>query len=145
MSTLFWYQILIALFQFPFFWIAAGTIFAVLCLAQGRKIKKALFSFLFTFATIVTCCGSAWTGGMLGKEKIFSCLAEAQGVAESLAAVIGCGILEYVIACAIWFVALLVMGFFLLLLSRADNQSWMSDASEETEANFSFDTKGKIP
>ncbi|MFA6522412.1 MAG: hypothetical protein WCT24_02375 [Patescibacteria group bacterium] len=139
MSNLFGYLALISLFWFPFFWMIAGTIFAIICIAQGRKIKKALFSLLLTFAAFVMAIGAAWTGSIFGRGKIETCLLEARGFAESLAAVIGCGVLEFLLAALFWLAMLIMIGFLLLALCRAENQSWMSDEPEEKEAKLTFD------
>ncbi|MBU0614230.1 hypothetical protein KJ766_03035 [Patescibacteria group bacterium] len=132
--------ILIAAVWFPVFWIIGGTLFAITAAMQSVKVKKAMFSLLFTFASIVFAVGAAGSGYVFGREKIDVCLTSANDFFASLAAVVGCGVLEFFLAALFWLAGLLIVGFILLYLCRAENQSWMdSDKHSKSETVLTFD------
>ncbi len=131
--------ILIAAVWFPVFWIIGGTLFAIISVVQGVKVKKATFSLLFTFGSLVFAIGASGSGYVFGKSKIDVCLSSANDFFGSLAAVVGCGVLEFFIAAAFWFAGLILVGFVLLYLCRAENQSWIDshgDAQKDSELSF---------
>lgn len=115
----------IAAVLFLLYWIIGGVIFATIAVTQVIKLKKTRFSVLFTMLSVVCALAASRTGLFLAQDSVQPCLAEAGDRLERFSAILACGILEITLAGTIWFIALIGFGLLLLLLSRAENQSWI--------------------
>jgi hypothetical protein len=126
MPELMAYTLIISVLWFVIFWILGGVFFAVVSLARTVKLRKARFSCLFTILSGVAAYGAAQTGMRLGAKRIRFCLGEADGsIVDVLSAIFGCGILEMLAAGAAWFFGLVILGFVVLYICRAQNDSWV--------------------
>lgn len=124
-TQFFGYTILITIFWFILYWIFGGVFFYAITLLRVEKLRKAQFSCLFTFASLLAGFGAARMGLILGQSSIRACIEPGQDVFGRLASIIVCGILELVATGLLWFIILIIIGFIILLLSRSENQSWI--------------------
>ncbi len=134
------HQLLIAAVWFPLYWLFGGVFFAVVTIARVVKLRRGRFSCLFTLLTIGFSYGAAYTGLAFSRERVDACLIEAVGFFDTIAAVFACGILEILAAGALWFSLLLVCGFAVLILSKAENQSWVDSKQgfEDKDEGFIY-------
>ncbi len=136
MPELLGYTIMIAVLWFLIFWILGGVFFAIVTLARVTKLRKARFSCLFTLLSMSFAYGAAYSGMYFGAKRIRFCLHEASAFVDVLAAIFGCGILEMIASGGLWFIGLLACGFVVLIVSRAENQSWVDNDIQEQEPVF---------
>lgn len=134
------YQLIIAAFWFPIYWILGGVVFATIAFLSVLKLRKVRFSCLFTIATLLSAYGASYLGMQMGEREISSCLLTADSFLDKLSSIIGCGIFSLFIAGAIGFAVLIGVGAIILFISRAANQSWIdSDEGVREEQNLMFD------
>jgi len=136
------YAFLVAAVWFPMFWIFGGVFFAIVAMMRVSKIRRARFSCLYTLLTAAFAYGAGYSGLLLGEARVAVCLQEAHGIFDTLAAVFGCAIFEILATGAVWFLLLLITGFFAMYLSKADNQSWVdsgADGEDEYDRMVTFD------
>ena len=122
---LFEHSLLIAGMWFLLYWVFGGVFFAAITILRVIKLRRGRFSCLFTILTAGFAYGAAYSGLAFGEMRIEACVRQANGFFETIAAVFGCGILEIMTAGLLWFLLLLVCGFAILMISRAENQSWV--------------------
>lgn len=134
------YQLIIAAFWFPIYWIFGGVAFATVTFLSVMKLRKVRFSCLFTIASLASAYGASYLGMRMGEAEINTCLASANSYLDKLSSIIGCGIFSLFVAGAIGFAVLLGAGFIILFISRASNQSWVdSDEGVREKQNLMFD------
>jgi hypothetical protein len=133
------YKFIIALFWFILFWIFGGVFFAAVGIMRVIKLRKARFSCLFTILSAVCAYAAAHTGVWWARKEIKECIAQTHDVFGKMASVVACGIFEEALAAVIWFTVLILGGFILLYLTRAENQSWLDsdEGIEEDPSVFS--------
>lgn len=129
-----------AITLFIFYWVIGGALFAAIAYIRTAKLRTARFSTLFTLTALAVTYGASRAAYHFGKETIDSCSAEAISFADRFMAVFGCGVLEFTLVSIIGFAVLFVAGLFFLLISRAENQSWIDhEALGEDQEELSFD------
>lgn len=140
MTETFWFVAIISAFWFPVYWFVGGVFFAVMALFRMTKMRKARFSCLFTITSIITAIGASYGGIRLGEGQVEACAEPNLNFLDMLSSVIGCGILELSIAGLIGFGALIMIGLFLMLITKASNQSWIdSNMGLDKEEELTFD------
>jgi hypothetical protein len=134
MSGILSFTIIIAIFWFILYWVLGGVAFSILAMVRLAKMRKTRFSCLFTLTAAACALGASRTGLLLARNNVRTCLEGVDDRFERLASVIACGILEEVAAGIIWFLLLLLIGTVIMVLARADNQSWIdTDHDLDTE------------
>ena len=116
---------------FLLYWLVGGVFFAIVSLFRASKIRKAQFSCLFTLSSLLGAVAASFVGIQIGGQAIDQCLRQTEGYFASLAAVISCGVLPLTFATLIGLLLLLVVGLFLLFVSRSKNQSWVDERAPE--------------
>ena len=114
----------LAVFLFLIFWMLAGVLFAVIAFSQSLRVEKARFGCFFTLAAAGAAYGAAWSGLYVGADSVKGCVEHTRTVWERLFLIYGCAVLEISFAALVWFLALLIAGVCLLLLSRTAGKSW---------------------
>jgi hypothetical protein len=117
--------VLLSVFWVPLYWVIGGTIFAIIGFMSRMKVRKALFSFLFSLLALILAIGSAYGGVFWSTAAGTGCIARQEGLLDQISGVIACGLLEISLAGVGGFALLLVLGLMTLFLCRARNQSWV--------------------
>ncbi len=142
---MFEHTLLIAGVWFPLYWVFGGVFFATITIFRVIKLRRGRFSCLFTILTAGFAYGAAYSGLALSRVRVEMCLRKAHGFFDTIAAVFACGILEILAAGLLWFLLLLVCGFIILIISKADNQSWVDSkkglGDEEDELMYFDEVK----
>lgn len=134
------FTFLVGAFWFPIYWIFGSVIFAMITFLKVIKLRKVRFSCLFTLLSLGLAYGAGYSGMVLGHSEITICLAEADGFVDQISGVIGCGILSFFLAGVVGFGLLVALGFLVLIVSRATNQSWVdTDEGVREETDLIFD------
>ncbi len=120
--------ILVSLLWIPLYWVIGGTIFAIIGFLSRMKVRKALFSFLFSLLALVLAILSAYGGVFWSSIAGVGCIARQEGLLDQISGVIACGLLEISLAGIGGFTLLVLLGFVLLFLCRAKNQSWVDSS-----------------
>ncbi|MBT4857211.1 hypothetical protein HON52_03420 [Candidatus Uhrbacteria bacterium] len=121
----------LSIILFFLYWLAGGVFFAIITLFRSSKVRKAQFSCLFTLASVAVAVTAVIFGTNLGGRAIGQCLRESDGYFSSLAAVISCGVLPITFSALIGFAVLIILGAFLLFISRSRNQSWVDERAPD--------------
>lgn len=114
---------MLAFAWFIIFWVLGGAMFAVVALTRFLKIKKAMFSCLFTFASVVAAYGAAATGLLMGETKILVCLDGVDNFFGAVQAIFRCGAREIVLSGGAWFALLVLLSILLMLFSQREGKS----------------------
>lgn len=140
MTETMWFAAIIGAFWFPVYWVFGGVLFAIISLFRMTKMRKAQFSCLFSLSSIFIAFGAGYGGVKLGEGQVQACIEPNITFFDTLSAVIGCGVLEIFAAGAIGFGALILVGLFLMIITKARNQSWMdSDMGLNDNDELTFD------
>jgi hypothetical protein len=129
--------ILLTIFWTPVYWVIGGTIFAVIVFLSMIKVRKALFSFLFSLVTLLVAFGTAFAGIFWAQADTTGCVVRQDVFIDQLSSVIACGILEISLVGVAGFLALLGVGGIVLYICRAKNQSWV-------DSDHGVDKKGEV-
>ena len=132
--------IIVGLFWFPIYWILGGVFFAAVTFMRSIKLRRVRFSTYFSILSLIVAFGAAFGGMQLSYENGTTCTVPGAGFTETLSGVIGCGILEFVGIGFVGFIVLLFLGSLLMVLSKAQNQSWVdSDMGIDEEVEITFE------
>lgn len=129
--------ILLTVFWTPIYWMIGGTIFAVIVFLSMIKVRKALFSFLFSLTTLFVAFGAAFVGVFWATSGNAGCVSRQDALIDQVSTVIACGILEISLVGAIGFLVLLGVGGIVLSICRAKNRSWV-------DSDHGIDEKGEV-
>ncbi len=133
------YLLILGIIWFIVYWIVGGVLFALVAFSRVTKLRRALFSTLFTIESFLLGLLVAFAGTYSAEEQIATCVAESQDIFGDLASVIACGVLEHMVAGFIGFIVLIIAGLLTYFASRATNQSWLdSDVDEDRQEQVFF-------
>ncbi|GEM_PF-1923124 len=109
---------LLALVWFLVYWVVGGVALALLAVLRFGRLRKVRFSCLLTLLALVTGVGAAYGGVRFSEEAVVACVDQVENKAQAVSAIFGCGFVGIMGGFTLGLGAVLVGGFFLLLLCR---------------------------
>ncbi len=123
--------ILLSILWFLVYWILGGVFFAIMTVVRLGRLRKVRFSCLFSILALVLGIGAAYVGLQGSKEAVRDCLINAQGNAEKLVAVLGCGFASIFGTFLLGALLLTIGGFLVMAISKSKTKPWIILEPEE--------------
>ena len=118
---------------FLVYWIFGGVLFALLAILRLGNIRKVRFSCLFSLLAAGGGTASAWYGIRYSEQSIAECLASAENRAQVITSIFGCGFIGVVGAFGIGILAIILGGFVIMSISKANSKPWISMDGEDED------------
>jgi len=118
---------------FLVYWIFGGVLFALLAILRLGNIRKVRFSCLFSLLAAGVGTASAWYGIRYSEQSIAECLASAENRAQVITSIFGCGFIGVVGAFGIGILAIILGGFVIMSISKANSKPWISMDGEDED------------
>jgi hypothetical protein len=145
------FLVILSILWFLMYWILGGVFFAVVTIARLGRVRKVRFSCLFTLLAFVLGVGSAVFGVNQSDAAVMECMSHADGKAEMVTAVFGCGFVTIFGGFLVGAVILTIGGFLIMAVSKSKTKPWIvldqgdddmsmdeTDQSEEGEQKSKF-------
>ncbi|OGL66942.1 hypothetical protein A2856_00360 [Candidatus Uhrbacteria bacterium RIFCSPHIGHO2_01_FULL_63_20] len=125
--------ILLAIIWSLLYWVGGGVLFALVSLLRLGRVRKVRFSCLFSLLAFACGAAAAYVGVFRSRETIDACLVDATTRAETLVALVGCGMGTILIAFLLGAAALVAGGFVIMWLSSTATKPWVQLSETELE------------
>ncbi|OGL61698.1 hypothetical protein A3C09_03470 [Candidatus Uhrbacteria bacterium RIFCSPHIGHO2_02_FULL_47_44] len=125
----------LSILWFFVYWILGGVFFAVMAILRLGRVRKVRFSCLFTIFAAACAFGAAYFGVQSAESAIRSCVVEATSNVQQKVAVIGCGFGGIMGAFFVGALALTLIGFIIMAISKSKAKPWIILDQDEREAH----------
>jgi len=129
------FVIFLSILWFFVYWILGGVFFAVMAILRLGRVRKVRFSCLFTFLALACAIGAAYFGVSSAQAALRTCVVSGTSAVQTKVAFIGCGFNGIMGAFFIGVLVLVMIGFFIMAISKSKAKPWIILDQEEREAH----------